>query len=148
MVLKRPLLKQFWLVLLLLLPVLLALGLPRFIGRDASGPVLAAQCPDPVRGCRVPFRAVMLEVRFSPAPVVLKPFDLVVKAPGARQVSADFVMQGMNMGPNRYRLLRAADGAWHGKIVLPVCISGASVWILTLELDGARLQIPFTAAKG
>lgn len=139
--------KKIWPFLLLLLPLLLALGLPRLIGRDAGGPARVVQCQDPVQGCRVPFRDGMVEVRFSSAPVPLRPFDLVVMAPGAGRVVADFSMQGMEMGPNRYTLQRAADGAWHGKIVLPVCVSSTSSWILTLELDGVRLQIPFAAAR-
>jgi len=133
--------------LLLLLPLVLALGLPRFIGRNAGGPVLMAQCPDPVAGCLVPFRSGRVEIRFSPAPLPLQPFDLAVKAPGAERVSADFSMQDMDMGPNHYSLQRAADGVWHGKIILPVCVSGTSAWDLTLELDGAKLKIPFAAAK-
>ena len=138
--------KKLWLSLLLLLPVVLALGLPRLIGHDA-GPAQAVQCADPVGGCQVPFRNGVAEVRFVSAPVPLKPFDLVVKAPDAGQVTADFAMQGMDMGPNHYVLQRAADGAWHGRIVLPVCVSGTSNWTLTLELDGARLQIPFVATR-
>lgn len=139
--------KKIWPFLLLLLPLLLALGLPRLIGRDAGGPAKVAQCPDLVQGCRVPFRGRMVEVRFSSTPVPLRPFDLMVVAPEAGRVSADFSMQGMDMGPNRYTLQRVADGAWHGKIVLPVCVSSTSNWVLTLELDGARLQIPFAAAR-
>lgn len=139
--------KKYWPFLILLLPLLLALALPRFIGRDAKGPVPVAQCPDPVRGCRVPFGDGEADVRFLSNPAPLKPFDLVVTASGARQVSADFAMQGMDMGPNRYLLQRATDGTWHGKVVLPVCVSGTSNWILTLELDGARVTIPFTATR-
>ncbi len=133
--------------LLLLLPLMLALGLPRFIGRNAGGPVPMAQCADPVAGCLVPFRSGRVEIRFSPAPLPLQPFDLAVKAPGAERVSADFAMRGMDMGPNHYSLQRAADGVWHGKIILPVCVSGTSAWDLTLELDGAKLKIPFSAAR-
>jgi hypothetical protein len=139
--------KKYWPFLILLLPLLLALALPHFIGRDAKGPVPVAQCPDPVRGCQVPYRGGMAEVRFLSSPAPLKPFDLIVKASGAEQVSADFAMQGMDMGPNRYALQRSSDGAWHGRIVLPVCVSGTSNWILTLELDGARVQIPFIATR-
>lgn len=139
--------KKYWPFLILLLPLLLALALPRFIGREAGGPVPVAQCPDPVQGCRVPFRGGVAEVRFLSSPVPLEPFDLVVKASGAERVSADFAMQGMDMGPNRYALQRSADGAWRGRIVLPVCVSGTSNWMVTLELDGARAQIPFVATR-
>lgn len=139
--------KKIWPFLLLLLPVLLALGLPRFIGGDAGGPILTAHCPELVQGCQVLFGERRVEVRFMSAPTPLKRFDLVVKAPDAGKISADFAMQGMNMGPNHYVLQRTSDGTWHGKIVLPVCVSGTSNWTMTLELDGEKRQIPFVAVK-
>lgn len=139
--------KKIWPFLLLLLPVLLAMGLPRLIGGDAGGPILTAHCPDLVQGCQVAFGARSVEVRFLSAPTPLKRFDLVVKAPDAGKVAADFAMQGMDMGPNRNVLQRTADGVWHGKILLPVCVSGASNWAMTLELDGVKRKIPFVAVK-
>lgn len=139
--------KKTWLFLLLLLPVLLALGLPRFIGGNAGGPVLKVDCPDLVLGCQVPFGEMRAEVRFLSVPTPLKRFDLVVKAPDARQISADFAMQGMDMGPNHYALKRTEDGVWLGKIILPVCVSGVSNWAMTLELDGVKRQILFVAVK-
>ncbi len=138
--------KKLW-PILLLLPVLLALALPRFIGRDA-GPAPVVQCADPVGGCRVRFGDQVAQVRFLSNPVPLQPFELTVQASGAERMAANFAMQGMDMGPNRYVLERSADGLWHGKIILPVCVSGTSSWIMTLELDdGKRVQIPFVAKK-
>jgi len=139
--------KKIWPFLLLFLPVLLALGLPRLIGGDVEGPILMARCPDLVQGCRVAFGERSVEVRFLSAPTPLKRFDLVVKVPDAGQVAADFAMQGMDMGPNRYVLQRTADGVWQGKIILPVCVSGTSNWTMTLEMDGVKRQIPFVAVK-
>lgn len=139
--------KKIWPFLLLLLPLVLALGLPRFIGGDVGGPILMAHCPDLVQGCQVAFGGRRVEVRFLSAPTALKRFDLVVKAPDAGQVAADFAMQGMDMGPNRYVLQRTADGVWQGKIILPVCVSGTSNWTMTLEMDGVKRQIPFVAVK-
>jgi hypothetical protein len=138
--------KKIWPFLLLLVPLALALVLPRFVGRD-SGPAPVVQCPDPVRGCVLSLDGKRVEVGFSTSPVVLKPFELRVAAPEADQVSADFTMQGMDMGSNRYVLQRATDGVWQGRVVLPVCVSGTSNWTLTLELDGKRRQIPFAATK-
>jgi hypothetical protein len=138
--------KKIWPFLLLLLPVLLALGLPRFIGGDVGGPILMAHCTDLIQGCQVAFGERRVEVRFLSAPTPLKRFE-VVKAPDAEQVAADFAMQGMDMGPNHYVLQHTVDGAWHGKIVLPVCVSGTSNWTMTLELDGVKRQISFVAVK-
>lgn len=133
--------------LLLLVPLALALVMPRFIGRGADGPIPLVPCPDPVQGCRLPLGDGAAEVRFMSNPAPLRAFDLVVKAPGASQASADFSMLGMDMGPNHYVLQRSTDGTWHGKIVLPVCVSGTSNWIMMLELDGKMVRIPFKATK-
>ena len=138
--------KKIWLLLLLLFPLLLALGLPRLIGRDAE-PAMVVQCADPVRGCQVPIGNGVAEIRFSSVPVPFKPFDLTVRTPVVEQVFADFTMQGMDMGLNRYTLQRTADGVLQGKIILPMCVSGESNWMMTLELDGAKRQIPFVAIK-
>jgi len=139
--------KKIWPFLLLLLPLVLALGLPRFIGGDVGGPILMAHCPDLVQGCKVAFGERGAEVRFLSAPTPLKRFDLVVKGGDIRQVAADFAMQGMDMGPNHYELQRTADGVWNAKVVLPVCVSGTSNWVMTLELDGVKRQIPFVAVR-
>ncbi|MDD5241279.1 MAG: hypothetical protein PHG47_06100 [Sulfuricella sp.] len=139
--------KKFWPFLLLLLPVLLALTLPRFLAGNKVEPILTVQCPDPLSGCQVPFRKGTAEVRFMSAPHPLRPFKLMVTAPDAQQIAADFAMKDMNMGVNRYVLQRTADGSWHGNIVLPVCVSGTSRWVMTLELDGAKRQMDFVATK-
>ena len=139
--------KKIGIFLLLLLPVLLALGLPHLIGSNDGGPILTANCPDLVQGCPVAFGERSAEVRFLSAPTTLQRFGLQVKAPDARHVAADMTMQGMNMGQNRYVLMRAADGVWYGNIVLPVCVSGARNWVMTLELDGVKRQISFVTTK-
>ena len=139
--------KKIWPFLLLLLPLLLALVLPRLIGGNAGGSILMAHCPDLVQGCQVAFGERRVEVRFLSTPTPLTRFDLVVKAPDAGQVAADFAMQGMDMGPNRYVLQRMANGGWTAKVLLPVCVSGASNWVMTLELDGVKRQIPFVAIR-
>lgn len=139
--------KKIGLFLLLLLPVLLALGLPPLIGGNKAEPILKVDCPDLVQGCQVPFGERQVEVRFLSAPTTLRRFDLLVKAPDAKSIAVDMAMHGMNMGPNHYVLMRAADGAWHGNILLPVCVSGASNWVMMLEVDGVKRQIAFVTAK-
>lgn len=135
--------KKIGILFLLLLPVLLALGLPHLIGGHDDKPILKADCPDLFQGCQVAFGKQQVEVRFLSAPTALQRFDLLVKASDAKHITIDMAMQGMNMGPNHYVLMRAADGAWHGKILLPVCVSGTRNWIMTLEIDGVKRQILF-----
>lgn len=72
----------------------------------------------------------------------LRPFDVrVVVPPGLdytpSRVLVEFEMLGMDMGVNRYRLERYADGSWQGKAVLPVCSTGRTDWIATVSVMGA-----------
>lgn len=139
--------KKIWLAALLLLPVLLALALPRLIDRNADKAVLV-QCANPVAGCVVPVGGRQAEVRFLSSPVPLQAFELVAKISDAKSVSADFSMQGMDMGPNRYMLQPVTKDEWRGRAILPVCVSGVSNWVLLLELDdGAKAQMQFAVTR-
>lgn len=91
-----------------------------------------------------------LEVELTPRPIPLvRPVAIVVRGlGGGRRVWADFAGVGMNMGENRPELSRGPDGVWHGETTLPVCISGAMQWDLTLiiESPGRRIHIPYRFA--
>lgn len=104
--------------------------------REAVPPVV---CADLTRGCTTGG----IEVRADQAPSALHPFLLSVRAPGAREVSAEFVMQGMEMGLNRYRLIAEKDELWQARVTLPVCVSGRRDWVLWLEVDGERHGLAF-----
>ena len=55
-----------------------------------------------------------------------------------KQVSARFLMQSMNMGVNTFRLLKAEKIAnshfWQATILLPVCVSKRTDWIMQFQL--------------
>ena len=119
--------------LLWLLLVLAACG-----GEPAATTV---SCADPVAGCRLKDG---LELRFSHEPKMMQAFDLEVAAPADAVLHASFQMQGMEMGMNRYRLLRDG-GKWHAGVMLPACVQGRSDWVLRLEVDGKSYEIPFVA---
>jgi hypothetical protein len=36
---------------------------------------------------------------------------------------------------------------WKANVTLPVCVAGSSNWIMTLEVDGVKVRVPFTAEK-
>ncbi len=109
-----------------------------------SAPV--AQCPDPMRGCRIAAGGVQADLRFASPPGTLRPFVLEVAAPGAKSVAASFAMVGMEMGENRYQLARTGSDAWRAEIILPVCVAGRADWLMTLEVDGKSVGIPFVTA--
>jgi hypothetical protein len=74
----------------------------------------------------------------------MEPFELRVTAPGARRVSAEFQMVGMDMGFNRYDLRPTPDGEFASRVTLPVCVSGRRDWVLYLDIDGTRYALPFS----
>lgn len=49
------------------------------------------------------------------------------------EVVVDFAMAGMDMGRNRYRLIKE-KGAWRGRVTLPVCTTNRTDWLATVEL--------------
>lgn len=98
-------------------------------------------CQNPLAGCQI-YSGV--EVRFSNTPTTMQAFELVVTAPEGGDVYASFQMQGMDMGMNRYRLLRE-NGKWRAKVMLPACVQGRRDWLLRLELSGKNYEISFAA---
>jgi len=100
-------------------------------------------CPSLVQGCAVELGAEKGLVKTNVIPVPLKPFTLNISASSARAVSVVLQMQGMDMGLNRYRLLRAPHGEWRATITLPVCVSGRRDWLMIVEVDGERQALAF-----
>lgn len=98
-------------------------------------------CASLVAGCAV--LADQVTVRTDVAPAPLQPFQITVSAPQANELAIEFSMQGMDMGPNRYRLVRQADGSWTGRVTLPICVSGRRDWLMIVDIDGQRVALPF-----
>jgi len=103
----------------------------------------AVACADPLAGCSFNHKGISVGVRFSVQPAPLVPFELTVRAPGATRVSAEFQMNAMEMGFNRYDL-HPGDGVFASKVTLPVCVSGRRDWTLFLDIDGAHYALPFS----
>ena len=104
-------------------------------------PVVA--CAVLMRGCTLEHDQIM--VRSDSAPSALKPFVLTITAPAAQEVYVELQMQGMDMGLNRYRLLRQANGEWRASITLPACVTGRRDWMMVVEVDGTRRALVFQA---
>ena len=47
------------------------------------------------------------------------------------------------MGFNLYTLHADQEGVFRGRVTLPVCVSGRRDWVMTLDIDGRRVAIPF-----
>lgn len=105
-------------------------------------------------GCSVNADGFSVSVLIGPGPRALRPFPVHIRLPDripVTEIWVEFVMVGMQMGSNRYRLVRESNGHWRAQVTLPVCMSGRSDWLAEFELlaDGRRLHIdvPFGLEK-
>jgi hypothetical protein len=78
----------------------------------------------------------------------MKPIRLQLETANAKQVYASFVMEKMEMGLNRYHLLKQGDSdLWLAEVTLPVCAQGRSDWVVQVEIKTQfktmYYQIPF-----
>lgn len=101
-------------------------------------------CTDILSGCGND----LFKLKFLNSPQVMKPIRLQLETANARQVYASFAMERMEMGLNRYHLLKQADSdLWFAEVTLPVCVQGRSDWVVELEiktqLETMHYQIPF-----
>jgi len=119
-------------------------------------PVLSPQVQE---GCKAQADSRALTLKMSGDVRPLRPFELRLTLPDAvraqaTEASVDFVMVGMDMGINRYSLLKQQNGDFVGKVILPVCSIGRSDWVAQLSVvvslpGGAQemwtADMPFTA---
>jgi hypothetical protein len=108
------------------------------------------QSCDVRQGCQAADASVAVRVVFGAEPRALQPFPIQVQLEGhqrADSVTVAFSMQGMDMGPNRYRLSADASGGWNADITLPICTSGRTDWVADFELvvtdRRLQIQVPF-----
>jgi len=98
-------------------------------------------CSALTQGCTLEPDKLFAQTDSVPTP--LKPFSLTVVAPSAQEVQVELHMQGMEMGLNRYRLIRQANGEWRATITLPVCVTGRRDWLMVIEVDGVQRALAF-----
>ena len=115
--------------------------------------------PDPAcdlnrSACRVALPdGGQLEVEMNPRPIpMVQPFQIEVRLGGfdATRVAVDFAGVDMNMGFNRPELTARGGGRHAGEVTLPVCITGAMDWQVTvlIENGGERIAIPYRFSSG
>ncbi len=127
------------------LVVLALAGAGVALWRDAHRQVTLASCPQLPHTCRIALDGNDVQLSFDGTPSALQPFTLRIVTPPAHAVHARFAMRDMDMGDIRYRLLSDDGRHWQSRVILPVCVSGRHDWVLTLEIDGVPVQIPFSA---
>jgi len=94
---------------------------------------------------------VELAMGTRPIPMV-KPFEVQVTTSGFSpgRVEVDFAGIEMNMGLNRPELAARGNGRFAAQVTLPVCITGAMDWQVTvlIENGGERIAIPWRFSSG
>ena len=116
----------------------------------------AADCDSARQACVARGADLEFELRLGPPVRPMEAFGIHLRSlRGAldadARISVEFQMRAMDMGLNRYRLERAADGAWNGQAILPVCTTGRSDWVARVEIaqDARRwtAELSFTVAQ-
>ncbi len=128
--------------LAILLLVAVVIYLNQSLAPRQSAP-LSLECPDLAAGCTARIAGRDLTLGIAGELKALKPFEVWVRAPKARRVEASFAMVGMDMGFNIYTLRADKEGVFRGRVTLPVCVSGRRDWVMTLDIDGDRVSVPF-----
>ena len=94
-------------------------------------------CPDLSKVCSV---TAGLNISTDHPPQIMRPFRLLINASEMTPISASFAMQGMDMGLNRYRLIKQGNGwfvfrgavhgcwSWRWKCAVN---SSVIMWLLT-----------------
>lgn len=132
---------------LLWLAPLAAIGLVGLVllfgtGREAAPPQRLA-CADLQAGCALDLDGQAATLGFVGQPKVLAPFEVWLRIEKAKVVQARFDMADMDMGFNLYTLRPDADGVFRARVTLPVCVSGRRDWVMTLDIDGRKVAVPF-----
>lgn len=125
-----------------LFSLLIAGGVYQFWQRADHSVIVA--CAHPLQGCQFQLNRQKVLVSFINSPSGLHPFTLRVIMPHAQSIFATFSMRDMAMGDNRYRLLHESGNLWQAHVILPVCVTGRHDWLLTLDIDGKKVTIPFS----
>lgn len=105
-----------------------------------TSPVSTVLCAATSPSCRLPNGVVL---RFVDPPSERQAFTLALEGAVEPEPSAEFSMQSMDMGFNRYRFIRA-HGRWEARVTLPGCVTGRHDWLMTLNLNSQRYQLPLS----
>ena len=108
---------------------------------------LVQDCDLRAGACRAEVDDGGVVLAISPTDIpLMQPLTLMVGSEGLEvsEVVVEIRGRNMDMGLNRTRLQRTADGRWHGETILPICSQRRMEWEAAVRLDGAtRLEVPF-----
>jgi len=101
---------------------------------------LSPDCDPSQQACGANLQGLSITLSTSQPVSAMKLFDVKLQANGFSQqtinkASANFVMQGMEMGLSKFNLAEMKKGIWQGQAMLPVCTSGRSDWLVEIKLE-------------
>ena len=101
--------------------------------------VLVENCRVQEKPCVVNIDDLKLHVSFAKNIYYLKPFNIAISAVDDSNINSmqlDFKMKNMDMGVNQFQLKRdiKKPGYWHGKALLPICVTGRADWYSELDV--------------
>ncbi len=111
--------------------------------RQPENGAAAVQCDVLAQGC--PFlQGATLRLRGLTSVKSAFAIEAAGVPSGVQSLSASFRMDGMEMGFNRFDLVKQADGSWRAdKVYLPLCTAGRHDWVVVWQADGAGFQAAF-----
>jgi len=112
--------------------LILLFGVAGYFAAQKKPDLPIISCPDLSKVCSLD---VGLSISTDHPPQIMRPFKLLINASEMTPAAASFAMQGMDMGLNRYRLIKQENGSWTADVTLPVCIQGRSSWLLELVME-------------
>lgn len=82
---------------------------------------------------------VSLSIEPRPIPVI-KPLHVTVQTDGfaANAVTVDFNGVNMNMGINRYAMIKQGENRFEGDSMLPVCVRNRMAWQADVQVETAK----------
>lgn len=107
--------------------------------KDKPAQLVNVSCSNLQQGCALPDGSTL---RFDRMPRHSEAFLITLEQAGNSAPSAEFSMEKMDMGFNRYRFV-AAGQQWQAKVTLPVCISGSGDWLMDLQQGEHRYRVRF-----
>lgn len=107
--------------------------------KDKPAQPVNVSCSNLQQGCTLPDGSML---RFDRTPRHSQPFLITLDKAASSTPSAEFSMEKMDMGFNRYRFV-AAGTQWQAKVTLPVCISGSGDWLMDLKLGEQNYRVRF-----
>jgi hypothetical protein len=108
--------------------------------RNGAAPLLLERLPGcrlAQAACRASGAAGSMQVIVAAGARSLQPFTVRVRLEGIQprgssDVSLEFSMHGMEMGPNRYLMRALPDNEWSADVILPLCTTRRVDWTLSI----------------